>query len=46
MAAYCFLADRRVDRNSHRELTLIALGTHGDEKALKDAMENWESENS
>lgn len=44
MAAFAFLATKRMNRESHRELSLLTLAQGGDEKALKKVFDDWEKD--
>lgn len=45
IASYCFLAARREDIESHRELSLMILADSGDAKAVEKQLKQWEKEN-
>jgi hypothetical protein len=44
MAAFRFLADRRTDRDSHRQLGLLVFSQSSDPKVLTKQFEQWEEE--
>lgn len=44
MSAFHFLAAKRVAIESHRQLSLLALGNSGDGKAINSQMEQWEKD--
>jgi len=42
LAAYTFLATKRLQREHHATLSLMLLAQSGDEKAVKRQLEDWE----
>jgi len=44
MSAYSFLAVKRINREMHRNLSLMALAQSGDAKAINDQLARWEKE--
>jgi hypothetical protein len=44
MAAYAFLAVKRQNRETHRDLSILLLAQSGDEKAIKKQLEDWEKD--
>jgi hypothetical protein len=44
ISAFCFLAARRHDAESHRAIGIARLAESGDENALKRQLEQWEDE--
>ena len=45
IASYCFLAARREDLESHRQLSLMILVESADAKAIEKQLKQWEKEN-
>lgn len=44
MAAFTFLATKRINREKHAQLSLLTLAASGDEKAIKKQFDDWEKE--
>jgi hypothetical protein len=44
MAAFLFLATKRVARESHRQLSLLTLSQSSDGKAITTQLEKWEDD--
>jgi hypothetical protein len=44
MAAYTFLAVKRMGRENHTALSLLWLAQSGDDKAVKKKFEDWEKD--
>jgi hypothetical protein len=44
ISAFCFLIARQQDIDSHRLLGINLLAQHGDERAVKSQLEQWEEE--
>lgn len=44
MAAYLFLADRRREVEMAQDLSVFALGQHGDGKAVTKQIDSWMDE--
>jgi hypothetical protein len=44
MAAYTFLAVKRMNRENHTALGLLWLAQSGDDKAVKKQFEDWEKD--
>jgi hypothetical protein len=44
MAAFTFLATKRLNRENHTTLGLLTLAQSGDDKAIKKQFEDWEKD--
>jgi hypothetical protein len=44
MAAYTFLAVKRMNRENHASLSLQVLAQRGEDKEIKKQMEQWEKD--
>jgi hypothetical protein len=44
MAAYTFLATKRLNREHHAHLGILQLSQSGDEKAIKKQFADWEKD--
>lgn len=44
MAAFAFLASKRVDRENYNALGLLTLAQSGDDKAVKKQFDTWEKD--
>lgn len=44
MAAFSFLAVKRINRDAHRDLSLMALAYSGDSKKINDQLTKWEKD--
>lgn len=46
MMAFSFLAGKRMHREQHRMLSMLALAYSGDGKTINDQLAKWEKESS
>jgi hypothetical protein len=44
MSAFTFLAVKRMNREAHRELSLMALANSGDGKVINEQLTKWEKD--
>jgi hypothetical protein len=44
MMAFSFLAGKRMNREQHRQLSLLSLANSGDGKTINEQLARWEKE--